>query len=77
MLAQLKFVMTIDDTTSDSKTWFDAGAGVARQSEVTAGTIITMELNMPDEDTGEMVGFDMDMALDQVITYRLISGPTA
>jgi hypothetical protein len=24
-----------------------------------------------------MVGFDMDMALDQVITYRLISGPTA
>jgi hypothetical protein len=36
-----------------------------------------MELNMPDEDTGEMVGFDMDMALDQVITYRLISGPTA
>ncbi|HVR77195.1 MAG TPA: hypothetical protein VMS99_02265 [Acidimicrobiia bacterium] len=77
MLAQLKFLMTIDDTTSDSTTWFDAEAGIARQSEVTAGTRITMELNMPDEDTGEMVGFDMDMALDQVITYRLISGPPA
>lgn len=77
MLAQLKFLISIDDTTSDSKTWFDAEAGVSRQSEVTAGTRITMELNMPDEDTGEMVGFEMDMALDQVITYRLISGPTA
>jgi hypothetical protein len=77
MLAQLKFLMTIDDTTSDSKTWFDAEAGIARQSDVTGGTRITMELNMPDEDTGEMVGFEMDMALDQVINYRLISGPTA
>lgn len=77
MLAQLQFFITIDDTTSDSTTWFDPEAGIARQSEITAGTRITMDMNVPDEETGEMVGFEMDMAIDQDITYRLISGPNA
>ncbi len=36
-----------------------------------------MDLNIPDEETGEMVGFVMEMGLDQDVTYRLISGPTA
>jgi hypothetical protein len=77
MLEELQFLITIDDTTSDSTTWFDAEAGVARQSDITAVTSIMMDMNVPDEDTGEMVGFVMDMALDQDITYRLISGPDA
>jgi hypothetical protein len=34
-------------------------------------------MNVPDETTGEMAGFVMDMTLDQDITYRLISGPNA
>jgi hypothetical protein len=33
-----------------------------------------MDMNVPDETTGEMAGFVMDMTLDQDITYRLISG---
>jgi hypothetical protein len=77
MLDQLRFLMTIDGATADSKTWFDAAAGVARQSETTSSADISMELNIPDDETGEMVGFVMDMSLDQDITYRLISGPTA
>jgi hypothetical protein len=36
-----------------------------------------MDLNIPDEETGEMVGFVMEMSLDQDMTFRLISGPTA
>jgi hypothetical protein len=34
-------------------------------------------MNVPDDTTGEMAAFVMDMTLDQDITYRLISGPDA
>lgn len=76
MLDQLQFLISVDDSTADSTTWFDAQAGLARQSETTAGSSISMDMNIPDEKTGEMAGFVMDMALDQDVTYRLISGPT-
>jgi hypothetical protein len=77
MLSQLQFLISIDDTASDSTAWFDAEAGIVRQSEVEAGTTISMDINVPDEETGEMAGFQMDMAIDQSITYRLIDGPSA
>jgi hypothetical protein len=77
MLGQLQFLINIDGSTADSTTWFDAEAGVARQSETSAATTIAMDMNVPDEETGELVGFEMDMTLDQDITYRLISGPSA
>lgn len=76
-LAQLQFLITIDGSTADSTTLFDPEAGVAKQSSTTASTNIAMDMNIPDEETGEMVGFEMNMTLDQDITYRLISGPTA
>jgi hypothetical protein len=77
MLEQLRLLITVDGTTADSRTWFDAAEGVARQSETTAATSISMDMNVPDEKTGEMAGFVMDMTLDQDISYRLISGPEA
>lgn len=77
MLDQLSFLITVDGTTADSKTWFDADAGIARQSETNAATTIAMDMNIPDEETGEMVAFTMNMDLDQDLSYRLISGPTA
>ena len=77
MLEQIQFLIRVDGTTADSKTWFDVEAGLARQSETTTSTEISMDMNIPDETTAEMVGFVMDMSLDQDITYRLIGGPTA
>ncbi len=77
MLAQLKFLITVDGSTADSTTLLDAEAGLARQSSTTASTNIAMDMNIPDEETGELVGFEMTMTLDQDITYRLISGPSA
>ncbi|MGH8950635.1 MAG: hypothetical protein ACRDX9_04350 [Acidimicrobiia bacterium] len=77
MIDQLQFLITVDGTTGDSRTWFDAAAGIARQSETTTATNIKMDMNIPDETTGELAGFVMDMTLDQDITYRLLSGPTA
>lgn len=77
MMGQLQFLISVDGTTADSRTWFDAEAGVAKQSETTSATSISMDMNIPDEVTGEMAGLVMDMTLDQDVTYRLISGPTA
>jgi hypothetical protein len=77
MMEQIRMQITVDDTTSDSRTWFDAAEGVAKQSETNAATTISMDMNVPDEKTGQMAGFVMDMTLDQDVTYRLISGPEA
>jgi hypothetical protein len=77
MMDQIRMQITVDETTADSRTWFDAAEGVAKQSETNAATSISMDMNVPDETTGEMAGFVMDMTLDQDITYRLISGPNA
>lgn len=73
MLADLRFLMTIDGATADTKTFFDAEAGLARRALTTSATNISMDMNVPDEETGEMVGFAMDMSLDQDVTYRLLS----
>ncbi|HSK05981.1 MAG TPA: hypothetical protein VK990_00580 [Acidimicrobiia bacterium] len=77
MLDQLQFLIRVDGATADSTTWFDAKAGISRKSETSSAAEITMDLNIPDEETGEMVGFVMEMGLDQDITFLLISGPTA
>ena len=77
MLDQLEFLIRVDGATADSRTWFDAEAGISRQSETSSAADITMDLNLPDEETGEMVSFVMEMGLDQDVTFRLISGPTA
>jgi hypothetical protein len=77
MMEQIRMQIRVDETTADSRTWFDAAEGVAKQSETNAATSISMDMNVPDETTGEMAGFVMDMTLDQDITYRLISGPNA
>jgi hypothetical protein len=36
-----------------------------------------MDINVPDETTQEMVAFVMNMALDQELSFKLTSGPTA
>jgi hypothetical protein len=36
-----------------------------------------MDMMIPDDTTGEMISFQMEMVIDQVITYHLISGPSA
>ncbi len=77
MMEQMRLQITIDDTTSESRTWFDPADGVAEKSETNAATSISMDMNVPDEKSGEMAGLMMDMTLDQDVSYRLISGPDA
>jgi hypothetical protein len=76
-LADLRFLISVDESTSESTTRFDPEAGLARQVDSTSATNIAMDINFPDEATGEMQGFVMNMSLDQDISFELTSGPTA
>ena len=77
MMSQLEFVINVDDTSADGTTRFDAEAGVARQSEINSATHIATDMKIPDDKTGEIMAFQMEISIDQAVTYRLISGPRA
>lgn len=77
MLEQLRFLFTVDGATADTTTLFDVEAGVSRQSQTASSANISMDMNVPDEATGEMMAFVMDMTLDQDVSYRLLSGTGA
>ena len=74
---ELRFLFVIDETVAEMTTWFDAEAGYAREVEFSMGTSIVMDFNMPDDDTGEMVSFGMEMDIAQNVTYHLIDPPSA
>ena len=77
ILDQLKFTISVDDTRSDSTTWFDPEAGIALRSDVDVAATIAMDINVPDDTTGELVGFQMEMAMSQQISYQLLDSPGA
>jgi len=68
---QLRFAFSIDETVGELTSWFDFEAGVTRQAEYVSDTHMVMDVNIPDETTGEMVEFAMDMTIGQDLTYRL------
>lgn len=72
IIDELRFVFSIDETVSDMTSWFDLEAGLSRQTKLASDTHMVMDVNIPDETTGEMVEFAMDMDLSQEITYRLM-----
>ena len=77
LMEHLKFVITIDGSRSESTVWFDPGAGVVRKFLTDAGSNLMMSVNIPDEVTGELVGFDMELSISQQISYRLLDSPSA
>jgi len=77
MIEQIRFLISIDASEADSVTWFDAEAGVARRYTLVADNHLVVDINTPDETTGEMSGLIMDMVIDQEIEYRLITAPPA
>jgi hypothetical protein len=77
MISQIRFLMTIDETDSESTTSFDAEAGIVTSYALDAGAHITMDINVPDETTGELSGMNVDMRMSQRLDYILVSGPSA
>ncbi len=72
LVADLRFLMNIDETVGEMTTLFDAESGLARQADFASQTHMIMDLNMPDQATGEMMGFVLDMNINQKVTYRLV-----
>lgn len=77
MIEQIRFFISVTDADSESTTRFDPEAGIARQYELSAGATMFMDINVPDEESGEISGFTIDLTIDQDLEYRLISAPSA
>lgn len=77
LIEDLRFLFIVDESVGNMTTWFDAEAGLARQAELDGETNLIMDLNMPDEITGEMTGLILDMDVDQTVTYRLVDSAGA
>ncbi|MGD2043021.1 MAG: hypothetical protein PVJ28_05165 [Acidimicrobiia bacterium] len=69
--SELRFAFAVDETVANLTTWFDYEAGLARQAEFDNSTRIVFDINVPDEESGEMVEFAMDMTVTSDIAYRL------
>lgn len=74
---QLRFAFALEETTVDMTTWFDHEAGLARMAEFDSGVNMTMDIAMPDDSTGEIVEFGMNMDLSSHIVYRLSEAGSA
>lgn len=77
LVEQLRFAFSIDESVADMTTWFDHEAGLSRQAEIASDTSMVMDIKIPDETTGELVEFAMDMTIGQNVTYRLVDSSNA
>lgn len=77
LVEDLRFQFDMDETVSDLTTWFDAEAGLARQAEFESASNIVMDIAVPDETTGELVEFLLEMNIDQAVDYRLTDSTSA
>ncbi len=75
--SELRFAFAVDPQTANLTTWFDAAEGVTRQAEYDGVTHMTMDMKVPNDESGEMVEMKMDMSIDQTVGYRLVSLETA
>lgn len=77
IVSQLRFAFSVDESVGTMTSWFDPEVGLARRAEQSGSTHMVMDINIPDEATGEMVEFAMDMDIGQKITYRLVESADA
>jgi hypothetical protein len=77
IVEHLRFAFSIDESVADTTTWFDPDLGLSRQAETSSTTHMVMDVNIPDEATGEMVEFLMDMSISQNVSYRLVDTANA
>ncbi len=77
LVDQLRFAFAVDPQVGEMTTWFDHESGIARQSSFVNSTHMVMDINIPDETTGELVEMGLDMTIDQDVTYRLVDSSDA
>jgi hypothetical protein len=77
LVENLRFLISSDETTSNSKTYFDPETGMTQAFEVASLANLSFDLNFPDEETGELSSFVMDMSVDQKVSYQLATAEPA
>ena len=77
LVEDLRFAFMVDPQVTETTTWFDPEAGLALEAELSGDTHLVMDMNIPDESTGELVEFALDMNIVQHVTYRLIGSGSA
>ncbi len=77
LVEQLRFQISVDETVGELTTRFDPAEGLAKQTDFANTTHMVMDVNIPDETTGDLVAFAMDMTITQDVTYRLVGSSTA
>ncbi len=74
---EMRFLFIVDAAESNMTSWFDPEAGMTLQSQVAGDTRMAMDVNVPDDETGEMMAFTLDMSITQDMTYRLVDSAGA
>jgi len=77
LVENLRFAFAVDPQVGQMTTWFDHEAGIARQANFVNSTHMVMDINIPDEETSELVEMGLDMTIDQDMTYRLVDSSEA
>ena len=72
MLEQVRFLFQIAPSASEMTTWFDPAVELPRRWAASSVVHLLMDMNVPDEETGELVALGMEMSLDQEFSSRLI-----
>jgi hypothetical protein len=70
-------VISVDETTGNLTTLFDPADGLTKQADYSNTTHMVMDINIPDETTGDLVAFGMDLNITQDLVYRLVGSGSA
>jgi len=72
LVEELRFAFSVDPQVGQMTTWFDPEVGLARQTSFVNSTHMLMDINVPDDASGDLVEMGLDMTIDQDVTYRLV-----
>lgn len=73
-LGGIDFTVSSDPTTAETRAWFDNRAGVVRKTQGSTEASLLLRLRFPDDASGELVGFDMDMGISMDFAVTLQDG---
>ena len=76
VLDELEFVIVVEPSTSDVTSYFDPEEQLIVAADAQAKGVVSMRFRGPDETTGDLVSFQADIDLDQLVSYELV-GPAA
>ena len=77
LIEDLRFAITAEESEADATTLFDSASGVVQRTESQSAGAFAFDLNVPDEETGEMVAFALDVDVAQNMTYTLVDSSNA